>query len=132
MAVLFLGTNLFSQQDSISKNRHKPYILFENTTHDYGTLENGSDGTCIFTFKNAGKSPLIISNCQPSCGCTVADWTKEPIKKNQSGTIKVRYNTTLAGSFQKNITVNSNAMNSPVVIYIKGAVKKAEEKKTNP
>ncbi len=130
--LLFLITaNLFPQNDSMVKDRHKPYILFENTTYDYGTIENGSDGTCIFHFKNAGKSPLIVINCQPSCGCTVADWTKEPIKKNKTGTIKIRYNTSLSGAFQKYITVTSNAINSPIKIYIKGTVKNAE-KKTNP
>lgn len=129
--ILFLSFYLTvnAQQDTVVKKKHMPYILFEKTIYDYGTLEYGSDATYNFEFINAGKTPLVITKCEPSCGCTVADWSKEPIKKNGKGTIKVRYNTTLAGAFAKTITVVSNAQNSPVVLTIQGKVKKKEEPK---
>jgi len=126
-----LNLALNAQQDTVIKKKHLPYLLFEKTIHDYGTLEYGSDATYYFEFVNAGKTPLVITKCEPSCGCTVADWSKEPIKKNGKGTIKVRYNTTLAGSFAKTITVVSNAQNSPVILTIQGKVKKAKEE-SNP
>lgn len=130
--ILLFGLNLTlnAQQDTAIKKNNLPYILFKKTTHDYGTLEYGSDATYYFEFKNVGKKPLVITRCEPSCGCTVADWTKAPIKKNEKGFIKVRYNTTLIGPFAKTITVISNAQNSPVVLTVKGRVKKVED--TNP
>jgi len=129
--ILFLSFNLalYAQQDSVPNKKHLPYILFEKTFYNFGTLEYGSDATYYFEFINTGKTPLIINKCEPSCGCTVADWSKEPIKKNGKGTIKVRYNTTLAGAFAKTITVISNAQNSPVILTIQGKVKKKEETK---
>jgi len=97
-------------------------IKFENTVHDYGTIEQGSDGTYEFKFTNEGKTPLILSNVRSSCGCTVPSWTKEPVAPGKEGAIKVVYNTNGVGNFNKSITVNSNASNAQVVLQIKGSV----------
>lgn len=97
-------------------------IKFASTVHDYGTIEQGSDGSCQFTFTNTGKTPLVLSNVRASCGCTVPTWPKEPILPGKEGTIKVVYNTNLVGSFNKSISVNSNAKNNEVILSIKGNV----------
>lgn len=97
-------------------------LSFNETTHDYGTIAQGSDGNFEFRFTNNGKSPIILSNVRSSCGCTVPVWPKEPIQPGKKNSIKVNYNTAIVGSFQKSITVTSNAKNSPVVLYIKGNV----------
>lgn len=97
-------------------------INFTETVHDYGTIDQGSDGSYEFKFTNDGKSPLILNNVRSSCGCTVPSWTKEPVQPGKEGTIKVKYNTAIAGSFNKSVTVNSNAKNSSVVLQIKGNV----------
>lgn len=121
-----------SHKDSLKVAKNAAFLMFENTIHDFGTIPYNGDGTVDFKFKNTGKSPLIISNCQASCGCTVPDWPKDPIIKNGMGAIKVKYNTTRVGPFQKTITVTSNSSNSPIVITIKGTVDKAPEEKTVP
>jgi hypothetical protein len=95
-------------------------ISFTETVHDFGTIKKGSDGTCDFTFKNTGKIPLVLSNVQSTCGCTVPSWPKEPIAPGKTGEIKVKYNTNNVGGFQKGITVYSNA--KTVVLTIKGTV----------
>jgi len=97
-------------------------ITFIETTHDYGTIAQGSDGNYEFTFTNSGKTPLILSNVRSSCGCTIPVWTKDPIQPKGKGSIKVQYNTANVGTFQKSITVISNAKNSPVILTIKGNV----------
>lgn len=99
-------------------------INFESTVHDYGTIEQGSDGTYEFKFTNDGKSPLILSNVRSSCGCTVPSWTKEPVAPGKSGVIKVVYNTQNMGTFSKTVTVSSNAKNAEVMLQIKGNVVK--------
>jgi uncharacterized protein (DUF58 family) len=97
-------------------------IKFASLEHDYGTVEQGSDGSCSFVFTNTGKTPLVLSNVRASCGCTVPTWPREPILPGKQETIKVVYNTNNIGSFQKSITVNSNAKNSEVLLTIKGNV----------
>lgn len=97
-------------------------IQFETLVHDYGTIVKGADGSCEFVFKNAGKSPLILNNVTASCGCTVPEWTREPVQPGKTGVIKVKYNTMIVSGFNKAITVMSNAKNSPVILSIKGVV----------
>jgi len=111
-------------------------ISFDKTTIDYGTIPVNADGNRVFTFKNTGDKPLILSNVQPGCGCTASEWPKEPILPGKSAQIKVHYNTANAMPFKKSIDVFSNdPANGRVVLYIQGTVDpnaKAEEVKAVP
>jgi hypothetical protein len=103
-------------------NETAPVMSFEKTVHDYGTIKKGSEGSYDFVFTNTGKEPLILSKPRSNCGCTVPDWPQEPIMPGQSNKIKVTYNTALVGPINKQVTIISNASNSPIVLQIKGAV----------
>jgi len=115
MAVQAQG-NQVSPQDS---------IIFEKTTHDYGTINYGGDGTCEFVFTNKGQTALVLTNVQASCGCTIPEWPKEPVAPGKTGIIKVKYNTNLPGPFRKSVSVSSTAANSLVSLVITGTVSAA-------
>lgn len=115
-------------QNTIPKpdaNPNAPVITFEKTTHDYGTVTKGGDGTCEFKFKNTGVEPLILSNVSSSCGCTVPEWPHEPILKGKSSSIKVKYATERVGPINKTITVMSNAKEASIQLRIVGNVVEA-------
>ncbi|GIV27910.1 MAG: hypothetical protein KatS3mg027_1724 [Bacteroidia bacterium] len=97
-------------------------IKFDKTVHDFGTIPQGGNGECEFTFTNTGKEPLVITNCMGSCGCTVPQCPKEPVLPGKKGTIKVKYDTNRVGPFVKSVTVNSNAKSGVVTLQIKGTV----------
>lgn len=102
-----------------------PEISFKKTTHDYGTIELNGDGAYSFEFTNTGNEPLILSKPRSSCGCTVPSWPKEPILPGETNKIKVTYNTRKAGSFNKTVTIYSNAKKkSTTLLRIKGKVEK--------
>ena len=103
-------------------SNQKDLIVFTALTYDYGTIEVGSPGHCEFKFTNTMKKALVISNVKPSCGCTVASWSNEPIPAGKSGVIRLSYNTKIPGTFYKTIAVTSNAKNSTVILRIKGNV----------
>jgi hypothetical protein len=117
--ICFTCFMLFSQKEH---SNQKEAIVFTALTYDYGTIGIGSPGKCEFKFTNTMKKPLVIHNVKPSCGCTVANWPKEPIMPGKTGVIKLDYNTKIPGTFNKTITVSSNAANSTVIIHIKGNV----------
>lgn len=104
-------------------------IKMDKMEHDYGTVQQGGDGVCEFKFTNNGKDPLVITNCQGSCGCTVPECPTAPVLPGKSGTIKVKYDTNRPGPIYKTVTVMSNAKSGNVVLTIKGNVnpKPAEE-----
>ncbi len=131
LVILTISNSCSQGPEDNSKNDKKaPFIKFENVVYDYGTIAQGDDGTCEFIFENTGKDPLVLTNVRPSCGCTVPQWSKEPVKSHKKSGIKVKYNTRRVGSFSKSVTVTSNASNSPVVLTIKGKVEaKAPDEK---
>lgn len=99
-------------------------MAFKDLTHDFGTVPEGPDATYEFVFTNTGKEPIIIEKAQPSCGCTVPSFPKEPIMPGTKGTINVAYHSKgRPGAFTKNITVVSNA--GTKMLTIKGNVEKA-------
>jgi hypothetical protein len=100
-------------------------IKFDKMVHDYGTIKQGADGGCEFKFTNTGKEPLIITNCQGSCGCTVPSCPKEPILPGKTGIIKVHYDTKRVGPISKTVSVQSNALSGNQTIQIKGTVEAA-------
>ncbi len=103
-------------------NPNAPEISFDKTVHDYGSIIQGTDGTCEFKFTNTGKEPLILSRPTSSCGCTVPTWPQEPVLPGKSDIIKVTYNTNNVGGINKTVTVTSNAKTARVVLQIKGTV----------
>ena len=113
-AIAIAGTVVFASAQTIS---------FDKTVIDYGTIAPGADGVKVFTFKNTGNKPLIISKANSSCGCTVPDWSKDPIMPGKSGEIKVQYDTKRVGTILKMIEVYSNdPENGRVTLNIKGNV----------
>ncbi len=97
-------------------------ISFESLVYDYGTLQQGGNGECEFKFKNTGKEPLIITNCQGSCGCTVPQCPKDPILPGKSGVIKVKYDSNRVGPISKSVSVQSNAKSGVQTLQIKGNI----------
>ena len=99
-----------------------PGIVFETETIDYGTIQHNADGKREFVFTNNGNKPLIISNAQGSCGCTVPTWPKEPIAPGAKAVIGVKYATDRVGAFTKTVTLTTNATEGSKVLTIKGNV----------
>ena len=120
IAMMFLAAFTIQAQDKPATPQDS--IVFASTTHDYGTIVQASDGSCVFTFTNKGKAPIVLNDVKASCGCTVPEWTRTPVAPGEKGSIKVTYNTNNVGAFTKSITVNSNAINSPLCLIIKGTV----------
>ncbi len=103
-------------------------IKFDTTVHDFGTFsENESTQKCVFTFTNVGSAPLVINQAVGSCGCTIPQYTKAPIRPGEKGEIKVTYKGKglYPGHFKKNVTVRTNGDPSMVRLYIEGTMSDA-------
>ena len=104
-------------------------IKFDKLTHDFGTFsEKNPVVTCVFTYTNVGEEPLIINQAIASCGCTVPENTKTPVKPGEKGEIKVTYNGTgkFPGHFKKSITVRTNGAVEMTRLYIEGDMTEAQ------
>lgn len=98
-------------------------ITFEKTSHDFGNIKEGSQATVVFKFKNTGNAPLILTNVEASCGCTVPTWSSQPIAPGASGEIKAVFDSKgRPGNFNKTITVKHNAPGKTDYLSIRGFV----------
>jgi hypothetical protein len=102
---------------------NKAEFKFEKETHDFGKIPQGKPVSVDFKFTNTGQEPLIISNVESTCGCTVPKYTSTPILKGQTGIITVTFNAaSVQPSFAKAVTIKSNARTPIKLLYIKGEV----------
>ncbi len=86
-----------------------PKFEFERTDHDFGRLMQGEKVSFTYKFKNIGASDLIISTVVPGCGCTIAHFTKTPIKKGDDGFITINLDTeNKQGALRKKVAVQAN------------------------
>ena len=106
-------------------------MTFGEPTHDFGKIMDGDKVEHVFLFENTGSEPLVISNAKGSCGCTVPDWPKDPIKPGATGEIKVVYNSKGKGKVggkneNKTVTITANTNPPETRIFVKGIVDKEE------
>jgi len=98
-------------------------ILFDTLNHDFGTIIEGEMVVCYFDYENTGKGDLVITSVEATCGCTIPDWNKEPLKPGERDQLKVVFNTRdRKGSQFKSVAVESNATNPVVRLTISANV----------
>lgn len=113
---LFLTVCTFAQKkaDDIAK--------FTTETIDLGSIPQNQPATAVFEVTNIGKEPLLIETANPTCGCTISDFTKTPIEPGKVGTIKATYNAKNLNAFEKHLTVKFAGVDDMKSITIKGNV----------
>lgn len=100
-----------------------PTMDFVDTVFNFGSIKDGDVVVHEFEFKNNGKNPLIISNAKGSCGCTVPEYSVEPIPGGKTGTIKVQFNSAgKSGHQDKSITITTNSNRGIHQLFVKGDV----------
>ncbi|HVV55686.1 MAG TPA: DUF1573 domain-containing protein [Mucilaginibacter sp.] len=110
-----------------AQDNEKPEFKFNEEKHDFGKIPQGTPVTTMFEFTNIGKEPLILTSVQPTCGCTIADYTKTPVKSGEKGEIKITYSAAVAAPFNKPIIVKSNAKTPEKILTIVGEVVPAKQ-----
>jgi hypothetical protein len=109
-------------------------IQWIDSLKDIGEVPPGKITEVKFRFKNSGDKPLLILAAKPGCGCTVADYPKNPIPPGKEGVITANYDVSKggAGEFRKNIRVTTNTKGSTeTFIFFYGRIKGSGESSVN-
>ena len=100
-----------------------PKFYFAETTHHFGEIKEGDIVTYIFKFKNVGGSQLVIAQAKGSCGCTVPEYSKNPVQPGDEGEIKVTFDSHgKSGMESKTVTVLANTIPATKVLTISAEV----------
>jgi len=101
-----------------------PVIKFAEPEFDFGTIKQGDKVEHTFKFTNAGTADLIISDAKASCGCTVPDWTKEPVAPGKDGEVHVVFNSAgKSGDVSKTVTLTLNTEKGSETVSFKANIK---------
>ncbi len=101
-----------------------PVITFDKTEHNFGEIINGTPVENVFTYKNTGDAPLVITNIKSTCGCTIPqDWSKEPLAPGAEAKFTVKFNGKGNGNTSKAVTVTANTEKGTEVVRIKAFIK---------
>lgn len=125
-AILF-STMTFAQTSVNANFKEGAKMSFTSTTVDYGTILQGSNRYRTVSFVNDGTEPLIIKKATGSCGCTVPTYPERPIAPGEKAEMKINYDTNRIGSFNKTVTILTNAGTKTLRV-----VGKVENKATTP
>ncbi len=103
--------------------KRKPVITFEKVLHDFGRITQGEKAEYSFRFTNTGDGDLLIANAYASCGCTVPEFSREPIAPGKAGFIKVTFDSDKREDrFEKLVTVLANTASPETKLTITGFV----------
>lgn len=115
-------SELIQAQPQVTNGKF-PTLSFNKKEHDFGEIKEGAKVETVFVFTNTGEADLIITNAQASCGCTVPEFTKEPIKPGKTGKMKVSFDSTgKPGMQQKSVNITCNTQQGSDVLTIKANV----------
>ncbi len=110
--------NLASAQVAVVKQ-----LSWESLTHDFGLLEKAQSQSATFKFQNISEEVVFIKSVKPSCGCTVAEYTRTAVAPGDWAEIKANFNAATAGQFRKTIQVTTSASDEVIVLTISGEVR---------
>ena len=101
-----------------------PSIAFQDTAVALGIVTEGTQSDVVYSFRNAGNAPLVLSDVSTSCGCTLAEqWPREPIAPGGTGEIAIRFDSrNRVGTNQKEIFVVTNAVPSTTTLHLTAEV----------
>lgn len=121
-----------AKQRDYKLNEGAATIEFNKKEHDFGIINEGDVVETTFSFKNTGKSELIITNATAPCGCTVPSWPKEPIAVGDTGEILVKFNSSGKPNKQsKTVTLTTNTAAGKEQVVIRAQVTPRAKKVTN-
>ena len=122
------GVAVMPVASSLKAVKVEDRLEFDKTVHDFGDLVP-TDGpqSCTFKVTNISSEPVALLEVVTSCGCTEAQWTREPLQPGKSGTISATYkNEDGPYPFDKTLTVYASGLSRPVILRLRGVVHEKE------
>lgn len=95
----------------------QPRFTSNTEMHSFGQIEWKHPVTTQYTITNTGDQPLVLTEVEPDCACSIAQWTKTPIAPGAKGTVNVTFDAKALGHFNKSVAIYTNAQ--PHLVYLK-------------
>lgn len=87
----------------------QPRFSSNTESYSFGQIEWKQPVSVQYTITNTGNQPLVLTEVEPDCACSVAEWTQTPIAPGEKGTISVEFDGQALGRFDKSLAIYTNA-----------------------
>jgi len=94
----------------------QPRFSASTESFQLGKIEWKQPAKVQYVITKTGTEPLVLSDVEPDCDCTIAEWTQTPIAPGEKGNINVTYDAASLGYFRKSVAVWMNA--EPHLAYL--------------
>ncbi len=124
VVIFFFSLNAFAQIEvgGSTDGKPSPKVWMETNTYNFGNVPLGKPVSVVFEIKNTGNAPLNITKAEPTCNCTLVDFTKTEIVPGEKGFVKATYDAVLMGKFDKRVFLYTNAFDGEMDLILKGEV----------
>ena len=112
-------------KDALADSANFTTASFTDSVQDFGKVQLGAQVKTTFHVLNTGTKPLLITDARPSCGCTVADFTKSAIAPGKTGEVVGTFDSNhgaAQGQIRKTITVTTNTSPGHNTLVFTGTV----------
>ena len=128
MKKILLASLFFTMTaSSFAQKKVADVAKFATETINLGNIKQGVPTKGTFSLTNISNQPLIIEQANPTCGCTISDYTKAPIAAGKNGTINATFNAASPGHFDKHLTVKFAGIDEVKSITLTGDVLSAQD-----
>ncbi|MFY8097000.1 MAG: DUF1573 domain-containing protein [Flavobacterium sp.] len=112
------------EQKQKELSKYPTTVTFNKVLHDFGEIQQGEVVETEFIVKNTGKNDLYILDAFASCGCTIPEVSKEPLKSGESTPIKVKFDSNgKSGFIEKSVNIRCNTSRMLETVKIKANIK---------
>jgi Protein of unknown function (DUF1573) len=122
MKKLLVAILAFTAVSSFAQKKADDLAKINVETYDLGKVKQSVPATATFVVTNIGKEDLLIEQANPTCGCTISDYTKAPIAPGKTGVIHATYNAANLGHIDKTLTVKFAGADDIKFIKLSGEV----------
>jgi hypothetical protein len=93
------------------------WLAFDEAAAEFGTVDQGTEFTKVFVYRNKGNQLLRISDVISSCGCTVVQPSPKELPPGGVGRLSVTFKSgSFSGPVHKTLTVRSNDPTAPSLV----------------
>ncbi len=98
-------------------------LSFVDTFHDFGTILGDQVVEWDAEYTNTGSGDVLIQYARSTCGCTVPNYKKEPIKPGESGLLKITFDASgKQGIVDKAVTIETNGFPNTYTLNIRATI----------
>ena len=98
-------------------------LVWEKTEIELRPKAGDEDAIAQFKYTNKGDKPVRITNVKASCGCTVPEWTKEPVAPGESGQLTATFKIgNRTGQQVKTVRVDTDDASPPANLVLKAVI----------